>query len=190
MIDLRKLSDEALVKRVIDQRFQDESSFAELVRRYQGRVFATCLRMMEDTHLAEDMTQEALFRAYRKLASFEGRSSFSTWLYRLTVNVCLNELKRLRRTVHLPLDELNEFPLGPNQVGSDPDQAHQQEFRQALNELPEQYREILQLRELEGRSYQEIASRMEISLSAAKMRVQRARAVLLARMQTTLEENV
>lgn len=191
MDDLADLSDEALVKQIVAHSYQNENSFAELVRRCQGRVYSTCLRIMGNPQDAEDMAQEALFRAYRKMALFEGRSAFSTWLYRLTVNVCLNELKKQRRIPQpekIALEEMTGMRDSPSLNGSHGVDIIQEDLGQALRDLPEPQQLILQMRDLEERSYEDIARQNGISLSAAKMRILRARVALRSALLSSRQE--
>ncbi len=129
----------------------------------------------------EDMTQEVFFKAYRKLKQFEGRSSLSTWLYRIAVTTCLNEKRRRSRRPTVsstPIDDMVETL--PSEESEDQwlAEIEKENLTKALGQLKETQREVLILRDLKQLSYKEIAQQLGLSLSATKMRIQRARLAL------------
>ena len=160
----------------------DQDAFAQLVRDNERQVYTLALRLCGNPEDAMDLAQEALLRAWSALPNFRGSSSFSTWLYRLTYNACVDFLRKnsLRREVSLPLTQ--EAPDVPDHTG-DPHQAlERKERRQALErglaQLPEHYRSVLVLRELSGLSYQEIGQTLDIDLGTVRSRIARARMAL------------
>lgn len=166
----------------------DQDAFAKLVEANQNRIYSLAYRMAGDPEDAADLAQEALLRAWRTLPSFQGESSFATWLYRLTSNLCIDFLRReKRRKTATPVTSLDdEESAAPTEVpdhSSDPHQElERRELRlavgQALLKLSSEHRQVLVLRELEGLSYTEIAGRLELSEGTVKSRIARARIAL------------
>jgi RNA polymerase sigma-70 factor, ECF subfamily len=158
----------------------DADAFEVLVRRHQERVFRVALRMLGDPVEAQDASQDALIQAWLGLPGFGGRSAFSTWLYRIVVNRCLNLLAARR-----PACELLEVSLAA--VGEPAEEAEMRERLAALVAailaLPGEQRSALVLRELEGLSYEEIATVLGVSVAAVKARLHRARAELARRLR-------
>ncbi len=140
-----------------------------------------CLSMLSNYTDAEEAAQDIFVKAYQSLPKFKGDSSFSTWLYRITTNHCLDILRKRNRRKNVSLEALMEQPGGQIQkVFSTPGTADSQmENRQLtdkiLSTLPQDYRTILTLREADGLEYQEIADVLDCSLDAVKGRLARAR---------------
>ncbi len=154
----------------------DLSAFETLYRDNVGRIFALCLRMTGDRTEAEELTQEAFVRAWRKIGSFRGESAFSSWLYRLAVNVVLSD-RRARRSNLLrmvpedaaPPDQLPRLrPL--HGLGIDLDRA--------IGELPDGARRVFVLHEVEGYSHEEIAGLLGVAVGTCKAQLHRARKLL------------
>lgn len=151
----------------------DLDAFGELVRRHELQVYRVALRMLGSPTDAEDAAQDAFVQAWRSLRSFAGRSSFGTWMYRITTNRCLNMIAALR-----PTEQLENVHV----AGSRHDPAARvQECEQmtaltaAIGALPSEQRAALVLREFEGLTYDEIAEVLQVSLAAVKGRIHRAR---------------
>jgi RNA polymerase sigma-70 factor (ECF subfamily) len=166
-------------------------AFEELVRRYSERAYRAAFRVVRDPQIAEDVLQEALLKAYRSLRSFESRSSFYTWLYRITVNLALDRQRREKRG---PSVEWNDEvardvdPRGMVNAPADPEVASgrvqiRRLVAEGVQELPDGQREVLLLREVEGLSYEEIAQSMEISKGTVMSRLHYARKKLIAFLQ-------
>jgi RNA polymerase sigma-70 factor (ECF subfamily) len=163
-------------------------AFEELVRRYSERAYRAAFRVVRDAQIAEDVLQEALLKAYRSLRSFESRSSFYTWLYRITVNLALDRQRRDKRGPTLEWnDEIarDVEPRGVVNAPADPEVASQRVQIRALvaegiQGLPDGQREVLLLREVEGLSYEEIAQSMEISKGTVMSRLHYARKKMIA----------
>ncbi len=158
----------------------DEQAFEQLVRRYQQAVFNTIYRYTGRQDDVQDLAQEIFIKVWRNAAKFKGKSKFSTWLYRITANHCINYRRKNRRQ-HLSLDELTEKGRTPEslKVESDPEQRRNVELvRKAVDELPDRQRMALVLAHFEGRSYKEIAEIMGISTSAVESLIFRARSAL------------
>lgn len=163
----------------------DQDAFSQLVEANQNKIYTLALRMTGSPEDGADLAQEAFLRAWRSLPSFQGESNFSTWLYRLTSNLCIDFLRREKRrravTAAVPLDGEEDSP--PTQV---PDHRftpesewERKELRAALDrglsKLSDGHRQVLVLRELEGLSYAEIAGRLELEEGTVKSRIARAR---------------
>lgn len=184
------LSDEELVALCQKRLPDDPRPFTALVSRYQQPVLATCFQFMGDRQEAEDQAQEVFMRVYRGIQRFEGRSKFSTWLFQITLNTCRTALKkRARRPVVEETSLLELEALLPSSQTSEEAalaRAEVDAVAQALQLLNENDRTILVLREADGLTYQEIAEALNIGLSAAKMRVMRARLALQQAYRTLL----
>lgn len=164
----------------------DQNAFAQLVEAHQGKVYSLSYRMTGNPDDAADLTQEAFLNAWRGLASFHGQSSFSTWLYRLTSNVCIDFLRREKRRTALSMtveeDEEGRQAEVPDHRFSPEQELERRELRrtvqQGLAALSPEHRRVLVLRELEGLSYQEIAQCLELEEGTVKSRIARARIAL------------
>lgn len=166
----------------------DRDAFAALLERYEKQVYHQALRMVANPEDAADITQEAFLKAWQGLPSFQGDSSFSTWLYRLTDNAAIDLLRRekKRRGDASLDDEEYQWDSTLADPNSTPERKlEQQELRRAvaegLNKLSEEHRRVLVLREINGLSYEEIASILELTAGTVKSRIARAR-IALARL--------
>lgn len=174
-------SDQLLVQNV--QR-GDRRAFDVLVLRYQQRIVKLIMRYVHDPAEAQDVAQEAFIKAYRALPSFRGESAFYTWLYRIAINTAKNHLVSLqRRPVDYSLDLQDPENYEANARLRDEDSpegiAMQEELRQAvertISTLPEELRTAIMLREIDGLSYEEIATAMECPVGTVRSRIFRAR---------------
>ncbi|MGH9066408.1 MAG: RNA polymerase sigma factor [Acidimicrobiales bacterium] len=159
----------------------DLVAFEALVRATQDRTFRLCLRMLGNRDDAEDATQDALVQAWSSLDRYRGQSSFSTWLYRISVNRCLDRLRARRPTEPLD-DDLPSVPVtGPDRVAEG--RAQLAALESAVRALTPEQRAAFVLREVEGASYSEIAEVLGISVAAVKSRLNRARSELVRAME-------
>ncbi len=167
-------------------------AFEQLVLKYQTAVYNLCLRMTGDPEDAADMTQESFLKAWRNLESFQGNSAFSTWLYRLASNTCLDHLRSMKRRPQLSL--VMEDEDGEAQALDVPDSAptpeeqvialdEQSRLNEALQALEEDQRQILILRAVNGLSYTEIAEALQLKEGTVKSRLARARDQLRKKLQ-------
>ena len=160
----------------------DQSAFEALVRLYEKRVYALTLRMCKNLADAEEAAQEAFLAAWQGLAFFRGESSFSTWLYRLASNACVDVLRREGRHRSAAGPSLNDEETVTD-VADDAPSPHalaeraelRQQIEEALSALPEDYRQVLILREMHQRSYDEIAEILALDLGTVKSRINRGR---------------
>ena len=172
---------------IAQARAGDPNAFERLVRDNQDRVYSLCLRMAGDRHEAEDLAQEVFLKAWQGLASFRGESKFSTWLFRLAANLCIDaQRKRERRRGVEPAVSLDD-PDSSWREPSDPRQDPQRQLERtersraldrALTRLSDDQRQIVVLRELAGLSYQEISQRLGLDLGTVKSRLARGRLAL------------
>jgi len=154
-------------------------AFEELVRRHRLATYRVALRMLGDQSDAEDATQDAFVQAWRNLGGFRADAAFPTWMYRIVTNRCLNMLRARRRTEPLPDDR--EAPASrPDRIAEARWQV--QDLKLAILRLTPEQRAPLVLRELQGCSYEEIAEALDVSISAVKSRLHRARLELLSAM--------
>jgi len=178
--------DLTLVQRV---RTGDQRAFKTLVERYQKKVFSVALGMLKDREEARDVSQEAFVKVYKYLDHFKGDASFYTWLYRITVNICIDVMRRkgaskgdqveFDETIQLDTSEANLGALG-SKLGTNPQKAMlrkelAEKIEAALKEVPEKHRAILLLRELEGMSYEDLARTLEIPKGTVMSRLFHAR---------------
>jgi RNA polymerase sigma-70 factor (ECF subfamily) len=171
-------TDERLVRR-----FQEGSAdaFEVLVQRHGARVYNLCFRILGDPEEAADASQDTFLAALRKLNTFRGDSAFTTWLHRVAVNACYDSLRRKRRRPLLQIVR-HEDDDRPEPSLPSPDHADQVVFSvdvgRALMEVPEEFRVVLVLADVQDLPYDEIARVLEIPVGTVKSRVFRGRAAL------------
>ena len=160
----------------------DEGAFEALVRLYEKRVFALAVRMCGSREDAAEASQEAFLAAWQGLAFFRGESSFSTWLYRLTSNACVDLLRREGRHRAAAGPSLDDEEAGldvPDQTLSPQDEAERRELRESIDRgleaLTPEHRQVLVLREMHQLSYDEIANVLSLDVGTVKSRISRAR---------------
>ncbi|REK19794.1 MAG: RNA polymerase subunit sigma-24 [Actinobacteria bacterium] len=162
----------------------DRAAFAALVREHGDMVYTLARRLVGDPHLAADISQEALIRAWKALPGFRGDSQFSTWLHRITVNTAWTQKKKAKRHAGSSLDEVGElaapFDSEHPEIAGEIAELRT-DLRRALNALPEGQRQIVVLKDIYGWSHAEISESLGITVTAAKVRLHRARS-RLARM--------
>ncbi|MBI4497142.1 MAG: sigma-70 family RNA polymerase sigma factor [Chloroflexi bacterium] len=158
-------------------------AFAELVRRYQDRIFSYALRMTGSREDAQDLAQETFIRVYAHLDRFRTEERFSPWIYRIATNLCLSHLKRRTRTAVATAEpDPDALPGGPEAALEEQEARHL--LQQAILDLPEHYRTVILLRHVEELSYEEITRVLGLPLGTVKTRLFRARELLQARLQT------
>lgn len=159
-------------------------AFEELVRRYEKRVYAVALRSSGCPEDAADIVQEVFLRAWRSIESFRGDSGFSTWLFRITMNLCVDHARHKHaqpQTQPIVTEDETERPV-PDTAPTPEEHLENSELGRelaaALEEISEEHRRIVLLRDVSGLSYTEIAEVLEISEGTVKSRLSRARIAL------------
>ena len=164
----------------------DGAAFGRLVTRYQDRLFNTLLRVVGSHEDAADAVQDAFVQAYTKLESFRGASRFYTWLYRIAMNVALSRRRRRRPTVSVDQakEAAGEEPLDVAEGPEDAvlSQERVEQVQSALDNLGDEHRTILVLREIEGCAYEEIAEILDLPVGTVRSRIFRARVQLKQRL--------
>ncbi len=175
----------------------DRSAFNVLVLKYQHKVLKLVTRYVRDPVEAEDIAQEAFIKAYRALPSFRGESAFYTWLYRIAANTAKNVLVSSRRRLvdyDLDLQDPDDYAAQVLLKDSDTPEGMllTEEIRQtvteAMQQLPDDLREAITLRELEGLSYEEIAEVMECPVGTVRSRIFRAREAIDKKLRPLLDQ--
>jgi len=178
--DWRNLSDEVLLDLAKAAAPGDSRAFDELIRRHQGHIRANCRFIVKEPEASLDLAQEVFVKAYFALASFEGRSTWKTWLRRIKVNHCLSyrESRRNRPVWRLEdVDpgegaELRVLPSAPDSLAAEDTRNR---IMRTLDRIPETLRIPLVLRDMDGFSYEEIRTMLGLNRSAVKMRIMRGR---------------
>jgi RNA polymerase sigma-70 factor (ECF subfamily) len=186
-------SDSYLVERTLDG---DIAGFEKLVTRYQNKILGYVARMTNgDREEAEDITQEAFIKAYRNLGSFRGQASFSTWLYKIATNLCIDRARTRKRrpqqaySLDEPFD--NDEGGGGREIADsrfEPSKGVERDelrtlVRQTVGEMPEKQRQVLIMCDLQGMAYENIAEVLSIPLGTVKSRIFHARADLARRLK-------
>jgi len=164
----------------------DTEAFRALVVKHQRRAYAVALGVLHDPDDARDVCQEAFLKAHRNLVNFEGEAQFFTWLYRIVMNLCIDQLRK-RRHERIEFDEAvaadepsDDTGISPHRLGFDPERAlTDKDLRghiwRALAELSPVHRAVLVMREVEGLSYQEMADQVGCSIGTIMSRLFHAR---------------
>ena len=174
-----------LVKRAQDG---DRDAFQELVERYQRKVYSICYGMLKDEQDSKDVSQEVFIKVFRYLENFNRNSSFYTWLYRITVNKCIDYIRKRDRRSEVDYDDTiqrdqeveGDDNIMPSSLGIKPDKVYgrkelREKMLEALETLSEKHRTILILREVEGLAYEEMADVLDISKGTVMSRLYHAR---------------
>ena len=175
----------------------DAEAFAILYGRYRDRVHATCLRMIKDPFLAEDMLQQTFLCAFRRIRSFRGESLFSTWIHRIAINVVLMYFRRCKTS---PIENVNVEVLYPDGDPLDAEYFHIEdrrlthtmeriELEQAINSLPPGYRIMFVLHDIEGFEHTEIAALLGCTPGNTKSQLFKARKKLRAMLMPDVAES-
>ena len=158
----------------------DPQAFEQLMRAHEGRMYAVALRMCGNREDALDCSQEAMLRIYRAMGNFKGQSSFATWVYRITMNTCLDELRRRKVRTSSSLDALLDTGWSPADDDDTPERhaiASEQRrmLEKAISGLPEDMRAAIVLRDVQGFTYEEIATILSANVGTIKSRISRGR---------------
>ncbi len=155
----------------------DNRAFDELMQAHEDRVFAVCLRILANREAALDAVQEVFITVYRKLQQFSGASAFSTWLYRIAVNTCYDQLRRARRHEVLPWPETTD-PADAHSANALESIELRPDLERALAALTPDFRAAVVLSDLEGLPLQAVAEALDVPLGTVKSRVFRGRRLL------------
>jgi RNA polymerase sigma-70 factor (ECF subfamily) len=175
----------------------DKRAFELLVEKYQRKLGRLLARFIRDPAEVEDVTQEAFIKAYRALPAFRGDSAFYTWLYRIGINTAKNYLMALRRraptSTEVDAEDAEGFEDGEQlrDINTPESMLLSKEIAATVNatieELPEELRTAIQLREIEGMSYEDIARIMECPIGTVRSRIFRAREAIAERLRPLLD---
>lgn len=166
----------------------DATAFDELVTNYSSNIYALLMRLTEDEEEARDLTQDTFLSALRSIKNFRGEADLKTWLYRIAVNESRNRFrwwKRRNKSSIISLDAENSFSQTPlsetiSDSANNPEvetlrREREQALRKALSELSANFREVIVLRDIEGLSYEEVATALETNVGTVKSRIARGR---------------
>jgi RNA polymerase sigma-70 factor (ECF subfamily) len=190
-VPIEKLSDHQLIEAT---KSGDELAFAEIMRRYRSPITNYIYRFLNDYEEAVDLAQETFVRVYFAIERYHTEYAFSTYIYRIATNLAISEIRKRKRRRLVSLTGLfqydNEEPqdFNPPDEKSLPDEnliesEQSRTIARAIATLPEKYRAPIILRDIEGRSYEEIAQIMELGLGTTKSRISRARGLLREKLQ-------
>lgn len=178
--------DAPLIERIIAG---DQAAFTELVRRYEGKVYQLALRLTGNQMDANDVIQEVFLSVYQKLHTFRGQAAFSSWLYRITANASFARLNQRKRAAAVSIDDVLPAVEGQSPGGTFSEWSQRPDtilfnkearaaLEKAINDLPEEFRTVVILRDVENQSNQEVAEILNLSVAAVKSRLHRARLAL------------
>jgi len=168
-----RLNDDALIDRVLAG---DPAAQRALYDAHVDRVYRLAYRFAGDADLARDFTQDTFIKAFASLGSFKRRSSLSTWLHSIGVSVALNGLRSVRRLRERETTAVDEATIGAVRVGSEPDL--KERLARAIDALPEGYRTVFVMHDVEGYTHEEIGVVLGIESGTSKAQLSRARAKL------------
>jgi RNA polymerase sigma-70 factor (ECF subfamily) len=189
---LKKLSDIELVKQALNG---NDSAYTELMNRYKKKVEIIVSRLVKKEFDVEDLVQEIFTKAFTSLSTFKSEFSFSTWLYKIATNHCIDHIRK-RKISTYSLDE--ELELEEDTVHREiPDWSKTPDYEllrkekneiihQAINSLPEHYRKVIILRHFEDKSYEEIAKELKLPIGTVKVHLFRARELLYKKLKDKL----
>lgn len=185
---------------VLIERFREgcEASFEEIVRRYETKVHNLAMRLTRNLEDAEEVLQDVFVTVYRKIEGFEGKAKFSSWLYRITVNAAFMKLRKRRQDQSVALEDLPQHTQSKiafnNHYFAPPGDtlAISNEIRGALEgaigRLPEDYRAVFILRDIDGLSNKEVGDILDLSIPAVKSRLHRSRLMLRKKLRRFYED--
>jgi RNA polymerase sigma factor (sigma-70 family) len=181
------LKDEDIIRKIREE--ENPHWYALLYTRYQRKVSDKCYSMLKERKLAEEVAKDVLSRAFEKLASFKGNSSFSSWLYSITYNHCIDYL-RTKKKLHYPKwIEQNEIPEIIDEDDDNLPEISLTMLEKALENIHPEEKALLMMRYEYNLNYKQISAALRITESAAKMRMKRAKArmlYLMKKMEKTL----
>lgn len=189
-----KKSDKELIDEV---RKGDQESFEELLGRYNNKVFSLATRLTRNPEDAEEVLQDVFVTVHRKLDSFAGKSSFSSWLYRITVNAAFMKLRKRRQIQSVSLEDILQQPQmtsalrTPDSTFVDAQSMRNQmlsALEVAISRLPDEYRPVFILRDVDGLTSKEVGKILDLTIPAVKSRLHRSRLMLRRRLARFFDE--
>ncbi len=158
----------------------DAGAFDDLMAPHEKRIYALCLRMSGDREDALDCAQEVMLRIWRSLGAYRKQASFSTWIYRIATNTCLDLLRKKRTRPTVSLDSLADDGFMPSDMTGDPQlyaeaSARRRALQEGISALQPEMRAALVLRDVQGFSYEEVSAILDTPLGTVKSRINRAR---------------
>ncbi|MEK4487671.1 RNA polymerase sigma factor SigW [Psychrobacillus sp. FSL H8-0484] len=179
---------DALVNKRIKQVLKgDKDAFAEIVDLYQHRLFQVCYRMLGNRHEAEDISQEAFVRAFINIHTFDQKRKFSTWLYRIATNLCIDRIRKKKPDLYLDAEVKGTEGLDMYSQIAAAEELPEEELMKLelqdriqyeISRLPDKYRSAIVLKYMEELSLQEISEILELPLGTVKTRIHRGREAL------------
>ncbi|MGE6719111.1 RNA polymerase sigma factor SigW [Peribacillus frigoritolerans] len=179
---------DALIKERINQVLKgDHNAFGEIVEIYKDKVFQICFRMLGNRQEAEDMAQEAFVRAYVNIRSFNITMKFSTWLYRIATNLCIDRLRKKKPDYYLDAEVagtegLNMYSQIASDMAKPEEEVESLELQETIQveimKLPEKYRSVIVLKYIEELSLKEISEILDLPVGTVKTRIHRGREAL------------
>jgi len=173
----------------------DQQAFAEIVALYQDKLYIMAFRMLGNRQEAEDVTQEAFLRVYRNLDRYDEGLKFSTWIYRIATNLCIDRLRKRKATYSLDAESVDHEGLDGYAVIPSDDRTPESEMlltetqrivREAIETLPAKYKSVMVLRYLHDLSLQEIGEVLDMPVTTVKTRVHRGREFLRKKLERKL----
>jgi RNA polymerase sigma-70 factor (ECF subfamily) len=191
----QKISDVALVEQF---RTGDLAAFEEILSRYESKVMNLALRFTRSQEDAEEVMQDVFTTVYRKIESFRGNSAFSSWLYRIVVNAAFMKLRKKKQSQTISMEDLapavkqycieRDTTSGNHSYGVAITRELQEVLQRAIDRLPDQYRAVFVLRDVDGLSNQETGQILDLSIPAVKSRLHRSRMMLRKRLARYYED--
>jgi RNA polymerase sigma-70 factor, ECF subfamily len=175
----------------------NQKSFEELIQRYSTKAFSLASRLTRNQEDAEEVLQDVFVTVYRKIGSFQGKSTFSSWLYRVTVNAAFMKLRKKKQDQSVPMEDvlpqLQNTPLIRASENLEGDRATQrsevvQALELAIGKLPEEYRPVFILRDVDGLTSREVGKILNLSVPAVKSRLHRSRLMIRKRLTQFYKE--
>jgi len=180
-----RMDEKDLVQRSKDG---DEEAFGVLVNKYKTKMYHLAYSLTHDAQVADDLAQEVFIKAYFALDKFKGKSEFGTWIYRIAINHCRDFLRKKNRIIQIPLENIIE-KISTRESDILPEEKEQEETKRrkiihtTIQTLPDKYRTILSLRDIQDFSYNEIARILVISPGTVDSRLHRARKMLRTKLE-------
>lgn len=166
----------------------DINAFEQLIEDYQSMVYNISLKTLYNAEDAADAAQDALIKVYKNIGSFQGKSKFSTWIYRITYNVCLDKIRKNKNQEYELIDNTVE-DTAPTPQSALMDTERAEVIQKAIYSLPHDQKTVIIMRDVNGLPYDEIAEILDCSLGTVKSRINRARLKLREILSDYLEQN-